>query len=101
MKKKEFHKINYGEDNSLEDNNNDINNSFDDIKFNNNFEDNNNEKENNICKICLDKIENPVQIEKCKHKFCHDCLENYLNNLINENNIDNIPCPDKNCNKKS
>ena len=101
--KKEFHRVNNGDNFVFDDdliNNNELNNSIYEINFKNDVKENENENDN-ICKICLDQAENPVEIEKCKHKFCHSCLESYLNNLINENNIDNIPCPDKNCNNKS
>jgi hypothetical protein len=76
------------------DNNNIVNKELD----NNNV---NNDIDNNDCMICMDKIENPVVMEKCKHAFCHDCFQEYLNNLINQNNIDNIPCPNKTCYNKS
>ena len=55
------------------------------------------EKEENIdpnkCPICLGDIDDPVEIEKCKHRFCYECFNSYLVNLINNNNIDKIPCP--------
>lgn len=61
-----------------------------------------NEIENNgICQICLDEFENPIEIENCKHKLCQECFSEYLTNLINQNNIDNIPCPYKKCFNKS
>ena len=52
------------------------------------------------CPICMGDFENPVEIEKCKHKFCQECLNSYLVNLINHNRIDQIPCPKKNCSNK-
>ena len=51
----------------------------------------------NICQICMDEFENPVEIEKCKHKFCYNCFNLYLVNFLKRNNIDNIPCPKNNC----
>ena len=86
---------------NYENNENVINNNIlynDNNKLNNNIE---SKFENNICQICLEKIDNEVIIEKCQHKFCRECFENYLNNLINQNNIDIIPCPEKKCNNKS
>ena len=74
-------------------NNNNILNNFENID--------NNIENNNICKICLEEIENPIELEKCKHRFCRECFQEYLNNLINQNNIDKIPCPNKACNNKS
>ena len=84
--------------NDLEDNN--LLN-YNNLEGNNNESNKDNENNNNICQICLDTINNPVEIEKCKHKFCYDCFQNYLNNLINENNIENIPCPEVKCNNKT
>ena len=60
-------------------------------------EENINEKE---CQICMGDLENPVEIEKCKHKFCQECFNSYLVNLINNNRIDNIPCPKNKCSNK-
>ena len=72
--------------------------------LNNNIIENNNNKEienENESPICLDEFENPLEIENCNHKLCQECFNNYLTNLINLNNIDNIPCPYKNCKNKS
>ena len=74
-------------------NNNNILNNFENID--------NNIENNNICKICLEEIENPIELEKCKHRFCRECFQEYLNNLINQNNIDKIPCPEVKCTNKS
>jgi hypothetical protein len=49
----------------------------------------------------MDEFENPLEIENCKHKLCQECFNGYLINLINQNNIDNISCPYKNCQNKS
>ena len=54
----------------------------------------------NECLICMGDLENPVEIEKCKHKFCEECLNSYLVNLINHNRIDQIPCPKNKCSNK-
>ena len=51
----------------------------------------------NECPICMGEFENPVEIEKCKHKFCYECFNSYLVNLIKINNIDKIPCPKNKC----
>ena len=42
-------------------------------------------------------FENPLEIENCKHKFCFDCFNSYLDNLIKRNNIEKIPCPKNKC----
>ena len=95
--KKEFH-INKNINNEKRNNNQ----LLDDLENNDkNGNNENKENNNNICTICLDNIDNPVEIEKCKHKFCYDCFQNYLNNLINQNNIENIPCPEKKCNNQN
>ena len=54
----------------------------------------------NKCLICLGDLDDPVEIEKCKHKFCYECFNSYLVNLINNNNIDKIPCPNNKCSNK-
>ena len=54
----------------------------------------------NECLICMGDLENPIEIEKCKHKFCEECLNSYLVNLINHNRIDQIPCPKNKCSNK-
>ena len=102
-----FNFINLNENNNIFINNNENNNN---IERNNNRmnilidEDEEDVKEEEInpdeCPICMDKFENPVEIEKCKHKFCYDCFNSYLVNLINQNNIDKIPCPKNKCSNK-
>ena len=54
----------------------------------------------NECQICMGDFENPIEIEECKHKFCQECFNSYLVNLINNNRIDEIPCPQKKCSNK-
>ena len=79
---------------------NDANNS-NIINNNNQTEDKKEENENpNECPICMGDLENPIEIEKCKHKFCQECFNSYLVNLINNNKIDQIPCPKNKCSNK-
>ena len=35
-----------------------------------------------LCKICYATNEK-IQVGVCKHTFCHDCLKQYVENLIN------------------
>ena len=79
-------------------NNNNLNNGNGNINYLICEED---EKENNICPICMSEFENPLEIENCKHKFCFECFHSYLVNLIDNNNIDQIPCPNKQCDNKN
>ena len=79
-------------------NNNNLNNGNGNINYLICEED---EKENNICPICMSEFENPLEIENCKHKFCFECFRSYLVNLIDNNNIDQIPCPNKQCDNKN
>ena len=121
---KEFHKIkeyvikSNNTNNMFNNKQNNINNNIDLINLNELInEDNKDNNNNNIliddedqkeeddadpneCQICMDKLEDPVEIEKCKHKFCYDCFNSYLVNLININNIDKIPCPKNKCSNK-
>ena len=73
--------------------NNEINNDNLDINKN----DSNNHNQNKECPICLCDVENEIKLQNCGHKFCQECFNNYLIELINKNNIDNIPCPIKSC----
>ena len=82
-------------------NNLNINNSNSNGYNNNLIQDENiTEEEINECPICLCEFENPIELETCKHKFCRECFNNYLVELIKKNQIDKIPCPLKNCNNK-
>ena len=45
----------------------------------------------------MGSFENPLEVENCKHKFCFDCFNSYLDNLITRNNIEKIPCPKNKC----
>lgn len=54
-----------------------------------------------VCGICLGELENPVDIEKCHHKFCLDCFQEYLKNKIMINDIEAIPCPSQKCTNKA
>ena len=88
------------ENNALINNNNNmqnINNNNQNIKEEEEEEENLNPNE---CLICMGDLENPVEIEKCKHKFCQECFNSYLVNLINHNRIDQIPCPKNKCSNK-
>ena len=86
---------------------NNLNNlNFDEFDFNNNNLLNDSKRydskiENNKCAICLDDVINPVKMEQCNHKFCLDCFKEYLNNLINQNDIEQISCPEDKCTNKS
>ena len=54
----------------------------------------------NICQICMDEFDNPIEIQNCNHKFCQECFHSYLVDRITHNNIDQMPCPKKNCKNK-
>ena len=51
----------------------------------------------NICQICMDEFEKPTEMENCKHKFCQECFHSYLVDRITHNQIEQMPCPKKNC----
>ena len=77
------------------------------LEKNNNVNNNKNEQKEeeeeineNECLICMGDLENPIEIEKCKHKFCRECFNSYLVNLINNNRIDQISCPKNKCSNK-
>ena len=60
------------------------------------------EKTLHFCEICLDKKKGPecLKFVNCKHVFCRDCVENYLNSKIKEGTVNKIPCPKIDCAKK-
>ena len=89
------------EENNNIDNNNINNNLIQDHNINNQIDNNSmNINNNDECPICLDKINEPVELESCHHKFCYECFNEYLLDLIEKKNIEKIPCPNKNCSNK-
>ena len=111
---KEFHNIkefnqpiiiNEDDKNEIENNNNKEINIINDNSNNINNEDKEEEEDEkadpNICQICMDDFENPIEIENCKHKFCQECFHQYLVDKIKHNQIEQIPCPKKNCKTKN
>ena len=56
---------------------------------------------NKECLICyeeLTKEELENNFVECFHGFCDDCYYNYLKVKINNNEVEKIKCPNKNCN---
>ena len=90
----EFNNIN---NNNIIDNNIIFNNNRNNNNINHSLLDINANEDENICPICMAEYENPLEIPNCKHKFCFECFHTYIVNLINNNNIDKIPCPKNNC----
>ena len=92
--KNEIENKNNKEINIINENSNNINNE--------DKEEEEDEKEDpNLCQICMDDFENPTEIENCKHKFCQECFHQYLVDKIKHNQIEQIPCPKKNCKAKN
>ena len=61
-----------------------------------------NKKINKICLICEDEltdIEMKSNLVKCFHLFCDYCYYNYFKEKINNNDVENIKCPEINCNQ--
>jgi len=55
-------------------------------------------EENNECPICLLEIEkNKFFHLICFHKFCVECVQEYLNEEIKNSRVSSIKCPQKNC----
>ena len=46
------------------------------------------DKNKDECEICMGPFENPIEIENCKHKFCYECFNSYLNLQIISNKLD-------------
>ena len=58
------------------------------------------EEDSQLCGICLGELENPLQMQGCSHRFCRGCFYDYLVNKISINDIEAIPCPNKECGNK-
>jgi len=54
-----------------------------------------------ICQICFaEKLnQDPITKLECNHNFCNNCIMKYLENRINNGNVENIKCPFPNCTK--
>ena len=87
--------IKFEEDKEINNNNNNI--LIDEEEEEEKKEEKEEEINQDECPICMDSFENPIEIENCKHKFCSDCFNSYLDNLISTNQIDTIPCPRNKC----
>ena len=112
---KEFHNIkefnqpiliNEDDKNEIENNNNNkeiniINENSNNINNEDKEEEEDEKEDPNLCQICMDDFENPTEIENCKHKFCQECFHQYLVDKIKHNQIEQIPCPKKNCKTKN
>ena len=71
---------------------------FDDDKYSKNASEIKNYNEN--CQICEEELTNEELNNNflgCFHIFCDDCYYNYLKEKINNNNVEKIKCPFKNC----
>ena len=51
------------------------------------------------CGICLDpkKGSSCYQMERCRHIFCRQCLQDFYNNAIKEGDVANVRCLDPDC----
>jgi len=53
------------------------------------------------CEICYDfKNNKQIYSLKCGHKFCINCIENYLESNINSGSVLMIKCPQQNCSEE-
>ena len=97
--------INNSNNNNINNSNNNNNNNNDSNNINNNNSNNNIEEikseDEIICGICMGKIDDPIIIPNCEHKFCHDCFYDYLVNKITTNDIETMPCPNHECLNKN
>ena len=60
---------------------------------------NSSKNKNNICEICGENNSQMIKNEQCNDSFCYNCWINYLNQKINTNIIDKIPCMNYTCGK--
>lgn len=59
-----------------------------------------NSNDNIECPICIFEIakNNLFNSLACNHKFCRDCIKEYLNEEIKNSRVISIKCPNKGCN---
>lgn len=51
----------------------------------------------NLCNICYEPMGGYLEIDVCKHQFCSECVEAYLDNLISTRQITKLVCPQHGC----
>jgi hypothetical protein len=58
-------------------------------------------QEEKECVICYETAQASefLEIDECKHAFCKDCVEQYLNQLISTRKILKLVCPQHGCGK--
>ncbi|CAK91884.1 unnamed protein product (macronuclear) [Paramecium tetraurelia] len=52
---------------------------------------------NDNCGICLGEYINKQKALNCRHEFCYECLQNYLDNKIKIGQVLEIECPQQGC----
>ncbi|KAF9731927.1 hypothetical protein PMIN06_012845 [Paraphaeosphaeria minitans] len=59
------------------------------------------DKETFDCEVCLEPKKGSVcyRMERCNHVFCVQCLQDYLNNCIEEGDVNNVKCMSTDCGK--
>ena len=50
-----------------------------------------------ICKICMEGKEGLVEIQKCGHRFCEQCIRMYLEYNVSVRNIYRLICMKAGC----
>lgn len=52
-----------------------------------------------FCEICLEQNngQHCIEVNKCRHVFCRQCLEEYFNSRISDGNVTRIMCPKIDC----
>ena len=104
-KKSRQNHINYNPEESLNDNQTEINliSETPNLEYLNQEKNNiNNEIGLDECKVCYGLINNEDKENnkiKCGHLFCKNCWFNYLRYLILESKVDKIKCMDVGCNQ--
>ncbi|CAD8128810.1 unnamed protein product [Paramecium sonneborni] len=51
------------------------------------------------CEICMETMNDQI-ILQCDHKFCQLCFKEYLIDKINNGQVDQMVCPQQDCNKQ-
>ncbi|CAL7947860.1 unnamed protein product [Xylocopa violacea] len=53
-----------------------------------------------LCTICFEEYYGKycIKLKSCNHIYCKKCIQEYIVIKINENDVNNITCPDLSCN---
>jgi hypothetical protein len=46
-----------------------------------------------VCGICCEEPHRPYRLQNCSHKFCRDCIMQYINSALGDASLFPLKCP--------